>query len=336
MKPYTDLEITDKYIIREFNEDVKYLLQMDKIFYTYIHIRPDTNEPFYVGKGKGNRHKTKSGRNQYWHNVVNKNNGVFESKILFEGLTEEEALLKEVEIEKELKNKGYNLVNLAETGKSGPVGVFRTEEHKQSLSKATKGRISPNRGKNHGPLPEELKYWKGKNRPEETKNKQSSSQSNRWEEKGNELRQNFRSKIGKKVLQIEAKTLIPLNIFQSVIEAKEKTKINGINHCVKGQQKTAGGYIWVYKHPKNPYFEYIINENEVIRVFENDNLGTEELWHRDLENRTVEIIGETDWKVQLENQLPTSMTEPIFIPKGEWHRLIKGTTATLKLKIYKS
>lgn len=37
-------------------------------------------------------------RNQYWHNIVNKNNGVFESKILFEGLSEEEALLKEREI----------------------------------------------------------------------------------------------------------------------------------------------------------------------------------------------------------------------------------------------
>jgi hypothetical protein len=308
---------------------------MDKVFYTYIHIRPDTNEPFYVGKGKGGRHKTKSGRNQYWHNIVNKNNGVFESKILFEGLTEKEALSKEVEIEKELKEKGYNLVNLAETGNSGPVGVPKTEEHKQSLSKATKGRISPNKGKNHGPFPEESKYWKGKNRPEETKNKQSLSQSNRWEEKGNELRQNFRNKVGKKVLQIEAKTLTPLEIFPSVTEAKEKTKVNGIHHCVNGRQKTAGGYIWIYKHPENPYFEYVINKNTVIRVFEcSDDLGTEELWHRDLEDRLVEIIGETDWLVQLDNQLPTSMNSPIFIPKHEFHRTIKGT-GNLKLKIHK-
>ena len=308
---------------------------MNKVFYTYIHIRPDTNEPFYVGKGKGGRHKTKSGRNQYWHNIVNKNNGVFESKILFEGLTEKEALSKEVEIEKELKEKGYNLVNLAETGTSGPVGVPKTEEHKQSLSKATKGRISPNKRKNHGPFPKESKYWKGKNRPEETKNKQSSSQSNRWEEKGNELRQNFRNKVGKKVLQIEAKTLTPLEIFPSVTEAKEKTKVNGIHHCVNGRQKTAGGYIWIYKHHENPYFEYVINKNTVIRVFEcSDDLGTEELWHRDLEDRIVEIIGETDWLVQLDNQLPTSINSPIFIPKHEFHRTIKGT-GNLKLKIHK-
>jgi alkylated DNA nucleotide flippase Atl1 len=308
---------------------------MDNIFYTYIHIRPDTNEPFYVGKGKGRRHKTKTGRNQYWHNVVNKNNGVFESKIIFEGLTEKEALLKEVEVEKELKEKGYNLVNLAETGNSGPVGVSRTEEHKQSLSKSTKGRVSPNKGKKHDPFPEESKYWKGKNRPEDTKIKQSSSQSKRWEERGNELKQNFRNKVGKKVLQIETKTLTPLEIFPSIIEAQEQTQINGIRNCAAGLQKTAGGYIWVYKHPENPYFEYIINGNEVIRVFENDDLGTEELWHRDLEDRTIEAIGETDWQLQLDNCLPTSLKERIFIPRHEWHRVIKGT-GTLKLKIHKS
>ena len=310
---------------------------MDNIFYTYIHIRPDTNEPFYVGKGKGRRHKNKTGRNQYWHNVVNKNNGVFESKIIFEGLTEKEALLKEFEVEKELKEKGYNLVNLAETGNSGPVGVSRTEEHKQSLSKATKGRISPNKGKKHDPFPEESKYWKGKNRPEDTKIKQSSSQSKRWKEKGNELKQNFRNKVGKKILQIEAKTLIPLNIFQSITDASEITGISqaNIGHCLHKKQKTSGGYIWVYKHPENPYFEYIINENEVIRVFENDDLGTEELWHRDDEPRTIEILEDTDWQLQLENCLPTSLKERIFIPRHEWHRVIKGT-GTLKLKIHKS
>lgn len=307
---------------------------MIKLFYTYIHIRPDTKEPFYVGKGKGNRYKTKSGRNQYWHNIVNKNNGLFESKILFEGLTEKEALLKEIEVEKELKEKGYNLVNLAKTGNLGPVGVSRTENHKQSLSKATKGRVSPNKGKKHGPLSEESKYWKGKNRPKNTKMKQSSTQSKRWEENRDMLKQNFRDKVGKKILQIEAKTFIPLKIFSSIIDAKEKTGINGIQQCAAGRQKTAGGFIWVYKHSENPYFEYIINENEVIRVFENEDLGIEELWHRDNEFRIVEIIGETDWKIQLDEELPNSLNKPILIPKHHWHRLIKGN-GNLRLKIHK-
>jgi hypothetical protein len=45
-------------------------------------------------------------------------------------------------------------------------------------------------------------------------------------------------------------------------------------------------------------------------------------------------MGKTDWKLQLENQLPTSINQPIFIPRHEWHRAIKGT-GNLKLKIYK-
>ena len=85
-----------------------------------------------------------------------------------------------------------------------------------------------------------------------------------------------------------------------------------------------------------PYTDLEITDKYIIREF-NENIDPLELlWHRDLENRTVEIIGETDWKVQLENQLPTSINGSIFISKGEWHRLIKGTTGTLKLKIYKS
>jgi hypothetical protein len=308
---------------------------MNKIFYTYIHIRPDTNEPFYVGKGKGNRHKTKSGRNQYWHNIVNKNNGIFESKILFEGLSENEALNKEIEIEKELKDNGYNLVNLAETGKSGPVGVPRTEEHKQSLSKATKGRVSPNKGKIHGPLSEELKHWKGKNRPEETKIKQSFSQLNRWKEKGNELKQQINKKLNKMVIQIDPKTWSIINTFSSNKEAQEKTGINGINQVINGSQHTAGGYLWLGEVKDRPYFEKKINENEVIRLFNSSKLEIEELWHRDNENRTVEILGETNWKLQLDNQLPTSINEPIYIPRHLYHRVIKGT-GNLLLKIHKS
>ena len=84
-----------------------------------------------------------------------------------------------------------------------------------------------------------------------------------------------------------------------------------------------------------PYKDLEITDQYIIREF-NENIDPIELlWHRDNEDRTVEIIGETDWKVQLDNQLPTSINQPIFIPKHEWHPVIKGT-GTLKLKIYKS
>ena len=85
-----------------------------------------------------------------------------------------------------------------------------------------------------------------------------------------------------------------------------------------------------------PYKDLEITNEYIIREFDKNVDPLELLWHRDLQFRTIEIIGETDWKIQLENQLPTSINEPIFIPRGEFHRLIKGTTGTLKLKIYKS
>ena len=86
---------------------------------------------------------------------------------------------------------------------------------------------------------------------------------------------------------------------------------------------------------KNPYKDLEVTDSYIIREFRENIDLIELLWHRDDENRTVEIIGETDWKLQLDNQLPTSINQPIFIPKHEWHRVIKGT-GTLKLKIHKS
>jgi hypothetical protein len=85
----------------------------------------------------------------------------------------------------------------------------------------------------------------------------------------------------------------------------------------------------------NPYKDIEVTDKYIIREF-NENIDPIELmWHRDDENRTVEILGETDWKLQLDNQLPTSINEQIFIERHQWHRVIKGT-GTLKLKIHKS
>ena len=83
-----------------------------------------------------------------------------------------------------------------------------------------------------------------------------------------------------------------------------------------------------------PYTDLEVTEDYTLRQFDESIDPIELLWHRDDEDRTVEIVGETDWMLQLDNSLPTSLQERIFIPKHEWHRVIKGT-GTLKLKIYK-
>jgi hypothetical protein len=84
-----------------------------------------------------------------------------------------------------------------------------------------------------------------------------------------------------------------------------------------------------------PYTDIEVTDEYIIREF-NENIDPIELmWHRDNENRTVEILGETNWKLQLDNQLPTSMNELIHIPRHLYHRVIKGT-GNLLLKIHKS
>jgi hypothetical protein len=83
-----------------------------------------------------------------------------------------------------------------------------------------------------------------------------------------------------------------------------------------------------------PYTDIEITDKYIIREF-NENIDPIELlWHRDDEDRVIEILGETDWQIQLENELPTTFVPPIFIPKHKYHRLIKGT-GDLILKIYK-
>lgn len=82
-----------------------------------------------------------------------------------------------------------------------------------------------------------------------------------------------------------------------------------------------------------PYKDLEKTDSYIIREFSQDIDPIELLWHRDDEDRTIEIIGETDWALQLDNSLPVSLNERIFIPRHEWHRVIKGT-GNLLLKIH--
>ena len=84
-----------------------------------------------------------------------------------------------------------------------------------------------------------------------------------------------------------------------------------------------------------PYIDLEVTDKYILRQFNETIDPIELLWHRDDEDRVVEIIGNTNWMLQLDNSLPTSLQERIFIPKHEWHRVIKGT-GVLNLKIYKN
>jgi len=74
------------------------------------------------------------------------------------------------------------------------------------------------------------------------------------------------------------------------------------------------------------------HQDYYIREFNSDTPEEEFVWHRDREDRIVQSLHPTDWKLQLDNQLPSNLDNPIFIKEGLFHRLIKGTgNLTIKL-----
>ena len=70
--------------------------------------------------------------------------------------------------------------------------------------------------------------------------------------------------------------------------------------------------------------EVELEPDTVLRTFGEDIDPIELKWHRDDEDRTVVAVDNSDWQIQLENKLPASLDVPVFIERGEWHRLIKG------------
>ncbi len=62
---------------------------MNNDYYVYIYWRLDTNEPFYIGKGKGDRWKKLNTRNKHFKRVINKYPIAVE--IIKDNLTNEQA-----------------------------------------------------------------------------------------------------------------------------------------------------------------------------------------------------------------------------------------------------
>ena len=83
-----------------------------------------------------------------------------------------------------------------------------------------------------------------------------------------------------------------------------------------------------------PFKEEIVSDNVFIREFKQDTDSGEFMWHRDREDRIIESINETDWKIQLDDELPKIIQGEVFIPMGVYHRVIKGT-GDLKIRLQK-
>jgi hypothetical protein len=143
----------------------------------YQHRRLDNNTIFYIGIGTDRtRAYTKSSRNRYWKNIVNKVG--YAVDILIDGCSIEEARLVEIGMIKDYGRFDLGegqLVNMADGGASNPgtkgtwLGKTLSPEHKEKLRLAKLG-------KKRGNHSEETKLkisvsHKGKVLSEETKEK---------------------------------------------------------------------------------------------------------------------------------------------------------------------
>ena len=84
----------------------------------------------------------------------------------------------------------------------------------------------------------------------------------------------------------------------------------------------------------NPYTNIEVTQEYIIREFDDAIDIIELMWHRDNEDRLVEALHDTDWLIQIDNELPTTLNKPIFIPRHQYHRVIKGN-GKLRVKINK-
>lgn len=112
-----------------------------KKFYVYIHFKKDSLEPFYIGKGSGNRYQCPHGRSRYWNNIVRKHG--FAADILKYFDKEQDAFDYEKEMIKFFREEGFKLCNMTDGGE-GASGLKQSPEHRSKMSAAHKGKtLSP-------------------------------------------------------------------------------------------------------------------------------------------------------------------------------------------------
>ena len=66
------------------------------------------------------------------------------------------------------------------------------------------------------------------------------------------------------------------------------------------------------------------NQNRFIRIFEADTDEKDLVWHRDERDRVMEVVHNTGWMIQFDNELPVDINSVKEIPRMVYHRLIKG------------
>ena len=251
-------------------------------YYVYAWCIKGTDEVFYIGKGTGNRYRTRKRENSYFMKMVDSHDCY--PKIIHDNLTEEEAFeLEKQEIAHYRSIEGNRLTNILDGGDNPPL-VFgpKSEEQKKKMRESMKrfynnhpeaSRESSRR------LKEFLKTEEGKRffeksikarktpefkkaqkervnrfcRTEEYRKKVSDALYKHFRENGpSEAMLGANNHNAQSVAQLDLDGNL-LNEYKSLTEASKATgiSVSKISAVCKGRRKTAGGYIWKYLNDKH-------------------------------------------------------------------------------------
>lgn len=238
----------------------------------YAHVNK-INGKVYVGQTSQNVNKRWRNGNGYVNNIafyraIQKYGwDNFEHEILFDGLTKEQADIKEKEMiafyDSNNPDKGYNLTD----GGQGTNGYRMPEERKRQISEFQKGRLLTDEWKRH--ISESVRgenhpFW-GKKLSDEHRRHLSEAhmgQKPAYGMLGKKLSQESRDKISKALTghptSNETRKKIGLAngrltrcidteiVYYSATEASRQTGCNvvGITRCCNGTQQTCGGLHW--------------------------------------------------------------------------------------------
>jgi hypothetical protein len=73
------------------------------------------------------------------------------------------------------------------------------------------------------------------------------------------------------------------------------------------------------------YTDFYENGQHFRKIYSKGN-SSELEWHRDRENRTIEVLSGSDWELQMDNELPKKLEigSEYHIEKNTFHRVFSG------------
>lgn len=225
-------------------------------YYVYEWFIIDTNEVFYVGKGKNKRYKQLK-RNKFFMDIYNTHK--CDVRIVYDKMTEQDAFNKEKELIAYYRNNTeYRLTNVTDGG-DGTSGWKANDEFKQKQSNLNKERWQTKeyREKMIAIRNDKNGVYKSKEFADKisqiVQGEHNPNYGNFWNEKQKQHLSQIRKDLGiaKGINNPNAKSIICLEtgeVFNLISEAQEKyqVKSNGsFSVALNKRHKTAGGLHWL-------------------------------------------------------------------------------------------